>query len=621
MKCQQGATIRPATPGIDDPAGSVALSWLTLLILALAVLPALIRPAEFFKDDSYFYLQIAGNIVDGLGSTFHGLTPTNGYHPLWMAGAIAAMWLAAGDKTTALHLVVMIQVGLVLGTMLVFLRLARSMALQAPLVGLTVVLGYLVGTGLYGSEAHLNALLMTAGLLSLWHTLADGRLRWWLATGLAFGLSILARLDNVFVVAALCAIGVVYANGRQPRFLAASATALAIGGLAMLAPYLAWNMAEFGHLMPISGAIKSTFPSFSPELNRLGSMGKIAALAGGLALLVGRFLDHDRRRQVIWYGLGTGVMVHAFYVVGFTDHYTYWAWYYVPGVLAAGLAVAYLAGRVATMVGRALCWQGMGVVMVALALSLLLGIAARTWLKAFNPVHAGPVTIDIPINEYRWTDEFGKWMRQNMPAGSRVFVFDWPGAIAFYSGMQILPMDGLVNDFNYNDDLLESGVEQYLCTHGVEYYFGLIEDGVPVQKVAVMAPLYRQPAGELSLYAEDIVARVLDVVSRPDEALPFALWRVRCASSGAYEAYKSRSSILAAATRSAASAAAGLPVTAVRKLDRSSTSSTVGSSATTVAVRGMSRSSAISPNESPGVVSRLRKRPSFDTVTAPDSST
>ena len=35
-------------------------------------------------DDAFYYFQIARNILDGKGSTFDGIYPTNGYHPLWM---------------------------------------------------------------------------------------------------------------------------------------------------------------------------------------------------------------------------------------------------------------------------------------------------------------------------------------------------------------------------------------------------------------------------------------------------------------------------------------------------------------------------------------------------------
>jgi len=497
-------------------------------IVALSILhlvPPLLRPAQFLQDDSYFYLQIASNIVAGRGETFHEITPTNGYHPLWMAAAVAAFVLAEGEKVAALQVAVALQVLLTLGTLLLFYRLARLMELESGLFGLALVLVFLGGTTIFGSEAHLNALMLTAGLVSLWSAV-DGHHPWrWFVTGLMFGLAILARLDNVFVVAALAGFGVMH--GRREGAAVLTRAALGgLGGALVLTPYVAWNMARFGHITPISGAIKSTFPLFDLDVSRLGPAGQLAAVFGVASLVIGQFLDPCRRRRVFWRGLGAGVVIHALYVAGFTDHYTFWPWYYVPGFLAAGLAAAYLPGWVAGKRQRAVALVRPLVVLLTAA--TLLGGTARTWLKAFNPLQLGPAVVDVPINEYRWPDEFGRWMKAHLPPDARLFAFDWPGAIAYYSDLKIVPMDGLVNDFRYNDELLAAGPEAYLCSHGLRLFFGLVDEGAAIQQFVVSAPLYRRPAGLLTVHAEDVVVRTRDVVSRPDDAPPFAIWRVRC---------------------------------------------------------------------------------------------
>ena len=508
-----------------------AASAIVAVLLVLVVLPALIRPAEFFQDDSYFYLQVARNIVDGLGSTFHGITPTNGYHPLWMAGAVAAMFLADGDKIAALHLVVLMQAAMALGVALLFNRLARAMGLEHGLVGIAVILSYLLGTSLYGSEAHLNALTLVAGIAALWHALANDRPRDWFATGLLCGLAILARLDNVFVVAGLCGLGVMHDHERSLARITRRATAAGLGGAIVVAPYLACNWLQYGHLMPISGAIKSTFPAFDFDFDRLGAMGKLATPFGVLALIIGLFLDRDRRRRVVWCGLGAGVVAHALYVVGFTDHYTFWAWYYVSGVLAAGFSAAYLPGWLAHRPGAARIGSSLRPLVFALTLLMLLGGAARAWLKAFNPIRVGAVTVNVPINEYRWPEEFALWMKAHLPPGSIVFVYDWPGATAYYSDLRILPRDGLMSDFRYNDELLALGPTRYLCAHDVKFFLGLIDDDAATREVVVDAPLYRRAAGTLSLREDALVVKTRDVVSRPGEALPFAIWRIECPTS------------------------------------------------------------------------------------------
>lgn len=498
------------------------------ILLVLTVLPALLKPSEFLQDDSYFYLQIAHNIAIGKGSTFHGITATNGYHPLWMVGAVSAALLAGGDKAATLHITVAIQALLAIGVALLFVRLARGMGLEHRLAGVAVILGYLFGTGVYGSEAHLNALMLMAGMLALWHALTLDRSRLWLASGLLLGLAVLARLDNIFVAAALCILGALNGRERGVAQVVKRTSLAAVGGAAVVGPYLALNWFQYGHLMPISGAIKSTFPSFDFELDRLGAMGELAAPFGAVMLFVGLFLDKDRRRRVLWCGLGSGIIAHALYVIGFTDHYTFWAWYYVSGVLAAGFMAAYLPGWVASKVGSARASAVLRSLVIAATLAILTAGAARAWFKAFNPIKMGSVTIDYPVNEYRWPEEFATWMKHNLSSESVIFVLDWPGALAWYSGLRVMPMDGLVSDFRYNDALLEVGASDYLCAHGITHYFGLMDDGRATRQVTVPAPLYRRPAGTLSLSEQQLVIRVRDVVKRPDEALPFVIWRVDC---------------------------------------------------------------------------------------------
>jgi hypothetical protein len=505
-----------------------------LLFVALILLtayPAQVSPQNFLQDDSYFYLQIASNIVAGHGSTFHQITPTNGYHPLWLWLTTACMAIAGGNKMVALHIVVVLQVILFLTTAVIFRQLGRTMGLRYWPCGLAVVSAYLLGTGVYGSEAHVNALMLVAGIAVLWRALEKESMGPWFVSGVVFGLALLARLDNVFVAFALIGFALLH-NGWQDRWLIARRTiAAALGGALVVLPYLVYNYATFGHAMPISGAIKSIFPTMMINLGNLGEMGRLAAPFGLVALFTGFVLDRDSRRRVVWFGLGTGVVLHAFYVIAYTDHYTFWAWYYVAAVIAAGLTGSYwvewIAERTARFVPEKITY-----VLASMAIIALLSLgAARSWLKGIGPIELGPVVIDVQINNYRWPDEVAQWMKTNLPPDSVIYAFDYPGAIAFYSDLRVLPMDGLVNDYEYNDELLALGVNRYLCEHSIDYYFGVLEYDQATQIVPVQAPLSRQPAGSLHLSQEDIVVRTRDIVSRPDDVWDNAIWNLRCPAS------------------------------------------------------------------------------------------
>ena len=520
----------PSDPGSRcHHSGHSPVVILTIAFLLLsALVPALLKPAEFMQDDSYFYLQIAHNIVAGLGSSFNGITPTNGYHPLWLWIVTALSIAADGDKITTLYLVFLLQGFLAIVSLLILNRLTISMGLRHGLIALAVLSAYLLGTGIYGSEAHINALSLLAGLACLWMALGKRSLGLWFVTGCLFGIACLARLDNIFPIFFLSLFSAHWLARNDIRRAIRMAVLMSLGGSIVFLPYLISNLAAYGHLVPISGAIKSTFPAANPDLNNLGSLGKVAAPFGLVALSIGLFLDSDSRRRVIWFGLGTGVLLHAVYIICFTDHYTFWAWYYVSAVVTSALCASYLYEWLLRRTEKWISRTAKATIAIACAVLVLSAGSARAWLKAYEVKKIGPMNIDLRINEYRWPDEFGRWMKANLPAGSRIFVYDWPGALAYYSDLPLLPMDGLVSDYQYNDDLVRLGVHDYLCAKDVKYFFGLIEPWEEDIQVTVTAPLYRKPVGTLQLPQEDIIVRTREVLSRPDEALPFAIWRIHC---------------------------------------------------------------------------------------------
>lgn len=497
-------------------------------LLALNLVPVLLRPGDFIQDDSYFYLQIASHIVAGHGSTFHEITPTNGYHPLWMACVVAMTALAGGDNVWAVYLVVFLALLLIAATLLLFRRLADEMALRFWLPGLVVFASYLLGTGLYASEAHLNALTLVTATLALWRARSSDGDRGWLLSGFLFGVAILARLDNIFVAGALIGFALWDDGPRDIARVTRRALRVGIGLAAVLAPYLADNFLTYGHLVPISGAIKSQLPTITFDLERLGPMGKLATPFGLACLAIGMWLDTDRRRRFLWLGLGAGVVLHALYIVACTDHYTFWAWYYVSAVVAASLAASFLTEWFAARVGPVIGDKATRRLVAISACVLLAAFTARAWLKAFGPIHVAPLAVDIRINEYRWPEEFARWMKAHMPPGSIVFAQDWPGAIAYYSDVPIVPMDGLVNDFRYNDELLALGVDAYLCRHGIGYFLGHLRDPAEQHEVPVSAPLYRRAAGVLTLRPERLFVETRAVLERSEEAPPFAIWRIGC---------------------------------------------------------------------------------------------
>lgn len=503
---------------------------LVFVVLGIAlifyVVPAQLRPAEFMQDDSYFYLQVASNILRGKGSTFHTITPTNGYHPLWMLCSILGLVIAGNDKIVGLNIIFGMQTLIFLGTAYYFRKIARLISDKLWMVGVSILAIYFFSMGIYASEAHLNAFMLVLSLYYFLRTFNKDTSSNWMKAGLFSGLSVLARLDNVFLIGSLFSLGLLSHQERSVERVLKRSVSFSATFACAVAPYLIYNYVFYDHMVPISGAIKSTFPAVTGNINNLGIFGRITSAFGLVSVVLSFDPALTKLRRTLLRVLGAGVVLHASYVVLYTDHYTFWPWYYVSGVLNLGFLSSYTLQRITAIVERHTGHSYIAVVRnLSIALLIVAGVA-RGWAKAYDRDSIGPLRIP-QINQYRWPDEVAIWMRENMLPASTVVVHDWPGAIAYYSGLQILPVDGLMNDFKYNDDILSQGINQYLCTKDVRFFLGPDEPGENgVQEFEVIAPLYREPAGKIKLSDQNLITRVRDVVEFPQETPPLAIWRM-----------------------------------------------------------------------------------------------
>ena len=227
-----------------------------------------------FRDDAFYYFQIAYHMAEGRFSTFDGgLTRTNGYHPLWLFLVTPFYWVF--DKTEALFAVKAFEIMLLAGGVALVAVAARVARLPWVLLFAVLPALYAQRGMLFGMEA--AAGLFTLGLLFL-ATCLFGRDsdRWRpLLAAVVFALP-WARLEYaaiaVAVTAALCFIEW---TGRLPRrcrdgggsssspglaglrFLRLRAAVPLAGAFASILVYFAYNGVVFGGVVPVSGAVKA----------------------------------------------------------------------------------------------------------------------------------------------------------------------------------------------------------------------------------------------------------------------------------------------------------------------------------------------------------------------------
>jgi 4-amino-4-deoxy-L-arabinose transferase-like glycosyltransferase len=256
-------------------------------------------------DDALYYFTIARNLAHGYGISFDALHPTNGMHPLWLF-LITPFFAFGLTKWGAIHAVLVLQS--VLDTLVVWLigstvfdALKESKKSNRITASVTAALLYaanirgLIGW-INGLETTLAALMLVVWLKV--YLKSQERGSWWLL-GVVTGLTLLARTDFFIVLTPLTLFTLRKHKDQQPKLITAACIALAV-----VAPWIIWNIVQFG--TPLQSSAKAV-PIFA--------MKKYQAMYGS-PLNIYAHLAVEAVRNVLkpfWYSaLGVPLLVIGF---------------------------------------------------------------------------------------------------------------------------------------------------------------------------------------------------------------------------------------------------------------------------------------------------------------------
>jgi hypothetical protein len=213
--------------------------------------------AGIVQDDAFYYLVIARNFLAGLGVTFDGINPTNGFHPLHLLTLLPLLGLTDSPEA-GLRLAVLSTAcwGAAAGLLVHRLGLAaggRRTGLAA--LALWAIHPLFLAGSLNGQETSLATLLLLAFLGSGLALLRPGARpsRRGIPMGIWGGLGFLARSDFLLAAAAMVP-ALLAAPSPVPlrRRLAALGWALATA-LTLWLPWGAWSRSAVGSWLPQSG--------------------------------------------------------------------------------------------------------------------------------------------------------------------------------------------------------------------------------------------------------------------------------------------------------------------------------------------------------------------------------
>jgi len=444
--------------------------WVFLALGFLFRLAIILRPFLWLDDlvlcdDSYLCWDIARRWAGGHPMTQDGIHFTNGFQPLWVFLLIPVYSLFPGNPILpgkiALFLLALFNVAT--GAFL-FLLVKEAASRKGAFFALFLWMAspYVIAQGINGMETALVILMLA---ITLWFYLArvrDKPFPWrrFLTLGLLAGLTMLARMDQVFLLLAL-GVDVLWQKRRQAlRPLAL----VGLGALVVLSPWLILSFHYTGSLLPISGQAvrflslaKLKLAGIEPGLmwhfkmlrNTMAQWaGSPLPVISAVHVIAGRL---SLSRRILYAGLGVLVvlglwglwdrtpdeareragrlrflLLFALGMLGLYSCYIYASWYQPRYQAPMALLVTVACGVLYSWSprwGRQLGW--------GIALGLFLPRLWNTQLEA-----------PLPRGYFR----IGSYVQRAFPHGARIGTYQ-SGAMGYFArDKTVINLDGVVNE-------------------------------------------------------------------------------------------------------------------------------------------------------------------------------
>ncbi|HET6277985.1 MAG TPA: hypothetical protein VFG08_04300 [Candidatus Polarisedimenticolia bacterium] len=493
----------------------------------LALVPFLRREAlaALFEDDAFYYYQIARNIVAGIGPTFDGIHPTNGFHPLWMFVLLPIFAFLPGDLSP-LRAVAGLETALVALALVALFRALRERLTVIEAMLIPMLLLALPGSrGILASGLE-SALLLWALTLAWRHYLHVAEsdppgARRFLALGGWCAVAFLARPEAGLLVPAVLLL----ARARFSRRVA-SFSAFCLPPAITVIAYISWNRLLFGTWLPISGMTKSyhaasaspsiwlkrliDFPWLGreiilrakgvPSLLLLPAPDRIAGI-----ILLGLFIGalwrwrkalaaSVRHARVALLFVVSGGMVFAdLLVAGYLP-----AWYQAPILLCTACLLGMLGMRSRRLAG--------GMLLAALCCALA-RVPATAWMLRDSTRYQAASRIRA-----------AEFIRESTSPSTRIGSWN-AGMLGYFSHRSVINLDGLANDMSYYRRVTQGRrLENYLIDERVSYIADQACGATPDPRP------YLRRTGEESIAARLTLIAVFQSGDLEDSCPGYAVW-------------------------------------------------------------------------------------------------
>ena len=403
-------------------------------------------------DDAYYYLQIAYNIAHGAGSTFDGITMTNGYQPLWMAIVVAIEFIFRFDKTLLVTAIVLVAYTIVGASALYSrFRFEKMLAIALPL-GLLSSYALYPGVWRWGMETVLLAPVLPWFVLI---SMKDNqRTHDWL-TALLLVYMVSIRLDALSVVVACAAVDGWSLYRRQGLGPAVQRAIIYMApSILFLGCYAAFNIAMFSTPVPVSGLAKAVgaplFANWGLAAQYFQNSRALLVLA--LVLFVverkTKFYRQDTSLYPLIASFSLAIPIQLGYYFSFSG-WGAWGWYFYSNALVFALVLARIIYISLQQTGAA---EVRGVRTAAILATLVFAIVVPAYSYARDITKFATEAPFHPVNQKynkRTIRDLQTWLDGSRPM--TVAMGDRAGGLGYWSpeNVRVFQTEGLVANVEY----------------------------------------------------------------------------------------------------------------------------------------------------------------------------
>ena len=436
------------------------------LVVGHAVLQPLRYPGrwmDYVQDDTFYYLAVARNLATGHGSTFNGIVPTNGYHPLWMLCFAAVIWLRSGLQFVPAFLAFSVWASTLATYVLTYVLFRKNGIPRLVGSSLAVAMAiYFMHVAENCMEVTLVVPLSLALMLFLqrgdgWKLRGSSALKRGICLGLLAAAVVLSRIDTLILVG-LLAGGIGFQSALRRKISRDHVFGVCLGFLPVVAYFLS-NKWWFHSWLPVSGLAKQLKVDHGFTWRAWHSVSDVAPLQATNLIPIVLALC---LLPVVWHRLSLGmraiapaVLVYPFVyvtILSWCSDWKLWSWYFY---------------------------------MLRPAMTVAIIVLARLPLGA-NLLRVRPVQVSIVvlcllrIGVVRWDAQQPEIVRAALKI--RQFALTHPGvyamgdrsgSVGFLISQPVVQTEGLVMDRNFLKTIaLQRPLRDVLADFKVRYYVG-----------------------------------------------------------------------------------------------------------------------------------------------------